>query len=155
MNKIWNWTIATVGGFISVVAEQYAILFVIMISAMVFDVITGILASLNDGTGLSSDKSRKGIIKKFAFIFMFGFGILLDYAFPYVLSLIAIELPFNSPLGMVIATYIVLTESISICENFYRIDKESFPSWIAKMLSLAKEDINLGDIVDEEQGGKE
>jgi toxin secretion/phage lysis holin len=154
MNKLWNGLFATVGGLISVIAEQYAVLFIIMIIAMVFDVITGILASINDGTGLSSEKSKKGLVKKFAFIFMFGFGIVLDYFFPYVLSLIAIELPFNSPLGMIIATYIVLTESISICENFYRIDKDSFPSWIAKMLSLAKEDINLGNNEDNSQDGE-
>jgi hypothetical protein len=97
---------------------------------------------------------RNNLCDKFAFIFMFGFGIVLDYFFPYVLSLIAIELPFNSPLGMIIATYIVLTESISICENFYRIDKDSFPSWIAKMLSLAKEDINLGNNEDNSQDGE-
>lgn len=155
MNKIWNWLIATTGGIISIIAEQYSVLFTILVFAMLFDIISGVLASISDGSGLNSAKARKGVVKKFSFILMFFFGIMLDFFFPYVLSLVSYELPFNSPFGMIIAVYIILTESISICENFYRIDPDSFPHWIAKMLSLAKEDINLGDMTDEDQGGEE
>lgn len=155
MNKLWNWLIATVGGIVSVIAEQYSVLFTILIFAMLFDIVSGVLASTNDGTGLNSEKARKGAVKKASFLLMFFFGILLDFFFPYVLSLVSYELPFNSPFGMIIAVYIILTESISICENFYRIDPDSFPHWIAKMLSLAKEDIGLGETNEEDQGGNE
>ena len=37
MNKLWNWTVATVGGVVSVIAEQYSVLFTILIFAMLSD----------------------------------------------------------------------------------------------------------------------
>ncbi|MBQ2015661.1 MAG: phage holin family protein, partial [Clostridia bacterium] len=48
--------------------------------------------------------------------------------------------------------YIILNESISICENIYKANKKSLPKWIKKLLSGAKGKIDeMGDEKDVEK----
>ena len=55
---------------------------------------------------------------------------------------IGIKLPFETPFGLIICFYIVLNESISICENLYACNTGIMPKWIVKMLKSAKSQID-------------
>lgn len=153
MNKIWNWIIASVGGIIAAIFEQYAVAFTLLSFAIVFDLISGTLASVIDGTGLNSEKSKKGILVKVGYYAAFAFGIFLDYAVEEIMKVVHIENVFNSPFALIIVVLIIINECISICENFYRISPSILPEWLIKILSVAKKEINQKDI--ENQGGDE
>ena len=47
-----------------------------------------------------------------------------------------------SPFGLIIGSYIVLNECISICENLYECNPDIIPKWIANLLKNAKGKIN-------------
>ena len=156
MNKMWNWLIATVSGVVATIFEQYAVAFTLLSFAIVFDLITGTCASIVDGTGLNSEKSKKGLVVKGCYYLAFGFGIFLDFAVEEIMKVVHIENVFNSPFALIIVVLIIINECISICENFYRINPSILPEWLIKILSIAKKEINQKDAIEnieENQGG--
>ena len=111
---------------------------------MLFDIATGILASIMDGSGLSSQKAYKGVIKKVVLFLALAFGTFLDVFIPYAASSVGLSVPKNLLFSSVICVYIAVTESISIVENIYRCNNQALPGWIAKFLKNAKDEINNG-----------
>ena len=139
MAKI-KWLVSIIMGVITTFFQQYGILILLVGAAIVFDLITALIkvkASTNDVW--SSEKCRKGMFKKLALLVGMFFGFFLDLFIPYVLSYMSITLPFPMPFAMIICFYIVLNESISVCENLYATNPEIMPKWIVNLLTNIKD----------------
>lgn len=143
--------LSLVAGIVSAFSRQYGAILLFVCIAIIFDWITGVIGSLSQGEKLSSKKGKKGFWKKMAFLLALCFGIFIDYFIPYAITRIGVHIDANTAIfGMVIGCYIVINESISICENLYKINPAILPNWIIKMLISAKEQIDKkGDVYDE------
>lgn len=123
-------------------ANKYAAIVVFVVIVVCMDIITGIIASCATGEKISSEKGTKGFWKKMALFAALAFGFLLDYFIPYMISYTGIELPASALFGVMIGCYIVINESISICENLYRCNDEILPKWVVKLLTQSKDQLN-------------
>lgn len=147
MEKI-KWLISVALGMVATFCDKYAVMIVLVLFAMCFDVVTGLIKAKITGT-VSSQEGTKGFLKKFALLVCLFFGFFLDYAIPYMVDSVGIEIPFNTPFGLIISCYLILNESISVCENLYACDPNIMPKWIVNILQNAKEKID-NENVDEE-----
>lgn len=123
-------------------ANKYAAIVVFVVIVVCMDIVTGIIASCATGEKISSEKGTKGFWKKMALFAALAFGFLLDYFIPYMVSYTGIELPASALFGVMIGCYIVINESISICENLYRCNDEILPKWVVKLLTQSKDQLN-------------
>lgn len=142
LEDIKKWFLSLILGLWATFTQNYAIILTFVIVAIILDLITGLIKAKVSGEGWSSKKGSKGFWKKIALLVAFGFGIFLDTFIPYALRIISIDLPFNSPFALVIGVYIILNESISVCENLYEINPHTLPKWIKSLLSSANDKIN-------------
>lgn len=90
---------------------------------IVFDIITGVLQALINGT-FESKKMRRGGLHKIALLVVLAFGVALDY------SQTLVELGFEFPCLKTIAGYITLMEIMSSIENI----NLAFPNVLPKTL---------------------
>ena len=138
-------------GTLATLAEQYTILIVLVAAAIVLDVITGLIRCGATGEKLSSEKGTKGFWKKIMLMASLLFAFFLDVSIPTILGVVNVTLPFQKSLlfGSIVGVYIVLNESISICENILKANKMALPKWLKKLLQDAKKE------VDEKGAGKD
>ena len=142
MEKI-KWLLSVICGAISVFAKQYAMILVFVALVVALDFVTGIIKAKAVGEPISSKKGTRGFYKKLALFAGLFFGFFLDYFIPYALSTINLTLPIDGALfGMIIGCYIVINESISICENISKSNPEILPLWLIKMLVGTKNQID-------------
>ena len=130
--------LVAVGGFATAYFKAYLPLLAVVSIAVVFDIITGVIAAVYTGTGLNSKKARLGALKKSAMFLALGFGIFLDYLVPLAAAKLSITIPQTVVFSSVIAFYIAFGECVSVCENLYRCNPDSFPKWIGAILSESK-----------------
>lgn len=142
MEDVKKWLISLILGAWATFTQQYAIILGFIITVIILDFITGLIKAYTTGVGWKSSKGFKGFWKKVSLLVAFSFGIFLDFFIPYALKIISIELPFNSPFALIVGCYIIINESISICENLYRINPHSLPRWIVALLKGANDKIN-------------
>ena len=135
-------TFSVLIGTISSLYQQYAAILILVILAICLDVVTGLIKSKVTGEAINSKKGTVGFWKKMSFLISFMFGIFMDAFVPVLLSIINIELPFNCPFGFIIGVYIILNESISICENIYKTNPNAIPKWLKDFLVLAVKEID-------------
>jgi len=141
MEKI-KWLISILCGLVATFFEQYGVLILLVAVAISFDFITGLIkAKVSETEAWNSQKCSKGLWKKIALLVAMFFGFFLDWFIPYALLYVNVELPFSMPFSMVISFYIVLNESISICENLYAANPEIMPKWIVTLLTNVKDKI--------------
>ncbi len=139
MEKI-KWLLSAIMGLITTFFQQYGILILLVGAAIVFDLVTALIrVKASDNEVWSSEKCRKGFFKKLALLVGMSFGFFLDLFIPHVLSYMSITLPFPMPFAMIICFYIVLNESISVCENLYATNPEIMPKWIVNLLTNIKD----------------
>ena len=133
-------------GTIATLAEQYVILIILVAAAIVLDVITGLVKCFAIGEKLSSDKGTRGFWKKIMLLVSLLFAFFLDVSIPTILEVVSIKLPFEKSLlfGSIVGVYIILNESISICENILKANKMALPRWLKKLFQDAKKDIDEG-----------
>lgn len=138
-------------GTLATLAEQYTILIVLVAAAIVLDVITGLIRCGATGEKLSSEKGTKGFWKKIMLMASLLFAFFLDVSIPTILGVVNVTLPFQKSLlfGSIVGVYIILNESISICENILKANKMALPKWLKKLLQDAKKE------VDEKGAGKD
>ena len=129
-------------GTISSLYQQYAAILILVILAICLDVVTGLIKSKVTGEAINSKKGTVGFWKKMSFLVSFMFGIFMDVFIPVLLTVINIQLPFNCPFGFIVGVYIILNESISICENIYKTNPNAIPKWIIKFLTESVDEIN-------------
>ena len=131
--------LATVASFF----QQYGLVTAFVIVVILLDFATGLIKAKISGEGWESKKGTRGFWKKVALLCALSFGIFLDAFIPLVLEIgFSVSMPFNIPIGMVVAVYIILNESISITENLYCCNSEIIPKWIASFLKLAKDSVD-------------
>lgn len=135
-------TFSVLVGTITSLYQQYAAILILVILAICLDVVTGLIKSKVTGEAINSKKGTVGFWKKMSFLISFMFGIFMDAFVPVLLSIINIELPFNCPFGFIIGVYIILNESISICENIYKTNPNAIPKWLKDFLVLAVKEID-------------
>lgn len=143
MEKV-KWLLSTLLGLILSFTQKYGIMIILVAVAIVFDFVTGLIkASIKEE--VSSEIGKKGFFKKMALLICLFFGFFLDFVIPYMCATISIKIPFETPFGLIICFYIVLNESISICENLYACNPGIMPTWIVRILRSAKEQIDNKD----------
>ena len=138
-------------GTLATLAEQYTVLIVLVAAAIVLDVITGLIRCGATGEKLSSEKGTKGFWKKIMLMASLLFAFFLDVSIPTILGVVNVTRPFQKSLlfGSIVGVYIILNESISICENILKANKMALPKWLKKLLQDAKKE------VDEKGAGKD
>lgn len=139
---IGKWLIATVMGAIAAFFDQYGLLFLLVSAAVVLDVITGLIKAKATGEGLSSNKASRGFWRKMSLFAALLFGMFLDYAASAVLVHVGVKITGSTPFALIVCAYIIINEAISIAENLYLANPDSFPKWIAERLKVAKEQID-------------
>ncbi len=137
-----KWILSIAGGALAAFWGQYGLFIVLVALAVVLDVITGLVKAKAIGEGLSSQKATKGFWKKVSLFVGLFFGIFLDYVMLTVLAQAGITININLPFALIFACYIILNESISVAENLVLINPEIMPKWIAKLLKVAKDDLD-------------
>lgn len=142
-----KYIMSAVGGVVLAYFRLYGFAFAIVGASVLFDMMTGVIAAIATGEGLSSKKAFKGVMKKLMLLIALGFGTFLDVLLPYAANTVSIPVPKNLLFSTVICVYIALTESISIIENIYKCNSLALPGWISKLLESAKKDMD-------EKGGK-
>ena len=135
---------AIIGGLGASFFGAYAPIFVCVIIAIVFDVVTGLVKSKVIGKPISSTQGTIGFWKKMALFLALFFGVFLDVFIPIMLGIVDLNLPFKLPIGTIIGVYIVINESISIIENINAAAPNTLPKWIKKMLQGAGSTIDKG-----------
>lgn len=134
-----KWLLSIVVGAIGAFSRQYGVLITMVCIVIALDWVTGIIGSAAVGEAITSKKGAKGFWKKMALLMALFFGFFLDYFVPYVTTKVGIHIDVNVAIfGMIIGCYIVLNESISICENLYKTNPSIIPKWIVKLLINAK-----------------
>lgn len=129
-------------GIVTTFFKMYGAIIALVCIAVVFDTVTGIIASKATGVSISSKKANQGFWKKMGFLAALFFGMFLDLFIPITLGFMNITLPFNMPFGLIFGCYIIFNESISICENFDKIDPTLLPHWVKKLLKGGAEKID-------------
>lgn len=144
MEKV-KWILSFVFGLLATFFEQYGVLIVLVAVAIVFDLVTGLIKTkVSENDVFSSAKCRRGFWKKIALLVAMCFGFFLDMFIPYALEYVHVTVPFAMPFSMVISFYIILNESISICENLYAANPEIMPKWIVGLLTNVKGKLDSG-----------
>ena len=134
-------------GTIATLAEAYIVLVILVAAAICLDVITGLIRCFATGEKLSSAKGTKGFWKKIMLLAAMLFAFFLDLALPSIMEVVKIEMPFGKTLlfGSIVGVYIILNESISICENILKANSMALPKWLKKLFQDAKKDIDEGE----------
>ncbi len=139
MQNMMKWIIASVSGAAAAFFGQYGLFFVLVAVGVVLDVITGLIKAKATGEGLSSEKANRGFWRKMSLFAALFFGMFLDYASTIVLTHAGVSFGEDTPFALIICAYIIINEAISVAENLYIANPDSFPRWIAERLKVAKE----------------
>jgi len=139
MNSVSKWAASIITGAAAAFFGQYGLFFALVAAAVVLDVITGLVKVKATGEGLSSKKASRGFWKKMSLFAALTFGIFLDYAASHVLLSAGVVIGVETPFALIICAYIIINEAISIGENLYLSNPDSFPKWIAKRLKVARD----------------
>lgn len=127
----------------------------ILLTAMVLDYITGMLASKREALehpddpayGWSSRRGAEGIIKKVGYLCIIAAAMIVDYIILSVAAQAGIEIALKAFFGLLVAVWYILNELLSIIENAGRMGAP-VPDWLAKYVAVLKNKIDS-------QGGDE
>lgn len=109
---------------------------VVALIFIVFDIATGVLQALINGT-FQSHKMRKGGFRKLCLLIVIAFGVALDY------SQTLVELGFTFPCLKMIACYITFMEIMSIIENINSAFPNALPKALVDVLGHAAKEIGV------------
>ena len=145
MGNWFKWLLSVITGGLAAFFGQYGLFIALVAVAVVLDVVTGLVKAKATGEGLSSDKATKGFWKKISLFVGLAFGIFLDYAVATVLVQVGVTIGLELPFSLIICAYIIINEAISISENLYLTNPDSFPPAVGKLLKVAKGKIEDSD----------
>lgn len=100
---------------------------------IIFDIVTGVLQALINGT-FESKKMRRGGVHKIMLLVVLAFGVALDY------SQTLVELGFEFPCLKAVAGYITLMEIMSCIENINLAFPNALPKSLVNVLGHAAEE---------------
>ena len=131
--------LSVVSGVIATLCGQYGLMFLLVAIAVILDFITGIIKAEAISQGLDSKIARCGFWRKISLLAALFFGVFLDLTADVLLVKAGIVISSETPFALIVASYIVLNESISIAENLYQINPNSLPKAVMNLLRIAKE----------------
>ena len=83
---------------------------VIMLLFILADIVTGLIKAFKNHD-VNSEKMRAGLLNKMVYVVLLFVAYLIEYAVDFF------DMGINIPIAITVATYICLTELVSICEN--------------------------------------
>ena len=121
----------------------------VLLTAMVLDYITGMLASKKEAPenpedpayGWSSRRGAEGIIKKVGYMCIIAAAMIVDYIILSVAVQAGIEVALKAFFGVLVAVWYILNELLSIIENAGRMGAP-VPDWLAKYVAVLKNKID-------------
>lgn len=122
----------------------YGFAYTLVGAAVAMDLVTGVLASLISGEGLSRARAAKGVLKKLSLFAALLFGTFLDMFIPYAASQAGLKLSEGLVLSGVISVYIVVTECVSVIENVLRCNSGAIPAWVRSAFTAARTRLEKG-----------
>lgn len=102
----------------------------ILVASNVIDYATGIMAAPSRGEVKSSQKGRKGIVKKISMWLLVVVGALLDSLLIHTSSTLGVTLPFTYLIACVVSLWLCANEIISILENISDILGDEMPKFL-------------------------
>ena len=131
----------------------------VLLTAMVLDYITGMLASKREALehpddpayGWSSRRGAEGIIKKVGYLCIIAAAMIVDYIILSVAAQAGIEVALKAFFGLLVAVWYILNELLSIIENAGRMGAP-VPDWLAKYVAVLKNKIDAQADPDEVKG---
>ena len=131
----------------------------VLLTAMVLDYITGMLASKREALehpddpayGWSSRRGAEGIIKKVGYLCIIAAAMIVDYIILSVAAQAGIEVALKAFFGLLVAVWYILNELLSIIENAGRMGAP-VPDWLAKYVAVLKKKIDAQADPDEQKG---
>ena len=131
----------------------------VLLTAMVLDYITGMLASKREALehpddpayGWSSRRGAEGIIKKVGYLCIIAAAMIVDYIILSVAAQAGIEIALKAFFGLLVAVWYILNELLSIIENAGRMGAP-VPDWLAKYVAVLKNKIDAQADPDEQKG---
>lgn len=131
----------------------------VLLTAMVLDYITGMLASKKEALehpedpayGWSSRRGAEGIIKKVGYMCIIAAAMIVDYIILSVAVQAGIEVALKAFFGLLVAVWYILNELLSIIENAGRMGAP-VPDWLAKYVAVLKNKIDAQADPDEQKG---
>ncbi len=137
-----------VGGFTALTAwlGMLAIPMYILVGLNVVDYITGLVAAPYRGQQRQSGRGFSGILKKVCMWFLVGIGGAVDWLLVYAASDLNINLPFNTPVAIAVAVWLLINEIISILENIDDIGV-ALPPFLKPLIMWVKQGTEYGQEV--------
>ena len=157
MDKIKTYAVFVCGIF-GVMWGRLGALAWLILALLIFNVadwITGSAASAVEGTGISSDAGRRGIVKKVGYWIEIGVCLVVDmllvYALPQ-LSIGATVVSFTHPIvAPMVAVWLDLNEILSVIENLGRMGAP-VPEWLSKFITVLKNKVDVaGEKISEDE----
>lgn len=124
-------------------------LLAVLIILMVVDYVTGMWASKIEAVdhpgdpayGWSSAKGSKGIAKKVGYLCVIVVALTADYLIVTIGSELGLTISVHGALGMLVSTWYILNELLSIIENAGRMGAP-VPDWLARYIAAIKSKVD-------------
>lgn len=131
----------------------------VLLTAMVLDYITGMLASKREALehpddpayGWSSRRGAEGIIKKVGYLCIIAAAMIVDYIILSVAAQAGIETALKAFFGLLVAVWYILNELLSIIENAGRMGAP-VPDWLFRYVAVLKNKIDTQADPDAQKG---
>ena len=111
----------------------------VLIISNIIDYITGIAAGPKRGQKIDSYKSFRGIWKKVCMWLLILIGALIDWMLMSACTTVGINIPFDFVVSIVVATWLVFNELISILEKMMDIGVDIPPFLMPLVKNLKKQ----------------
>ena len=135
------WFLSAVAGWVTSFFDRYGSLSLLVCLAVILDVLTGILKA-KAAHAVNSNTGYQGFWKKMSLFAGLFFGYFLDLFEAFLVSISdLVSVSFHIPFGTIIGIYIILNESISICENLNACGVR-LPAFLAKALLNANQELD-------------
>ncbi|MBQ7737288.1 MAG: phage holin family protein [Oscillospiraceae bacterium] len=149
MENGWKILIAAALAALGAYLRQLAVPLAVLLTVMVLDYISGMIAAIRTGT-LDSRIGLMGILKKVSYLLIVAVGMVLDYLIQMLGGEFGVQLEGTYIVGLLVIFWLIINECISILEN---VDEAGgpVPPFVAAMLKRLKrhtEDI-AGETEDE------
>lgn len=112
---------------IGIIFDKYGLFFILVIIAIIFDVVTGIVKSVIKKEKLNTEKAFSGFLRKTTELIAVGFGVYIDVGVVELLNQCNYTIPFRLPFCTIISCYIIINECISIIDNIININPKLIP----------------------------
>lgn len=122
----------------------------ILVTANIIDYATGIMAAPSRGEVKSSQKGRRGIVKKISMWLLVLVGALLDSLIIHTSATLGITVPFTYLIACVVSLWLCANEIISILENISDILGDDMPKFLLPIVknirSQVEDKVNNGEV---------